>query len=732
MAGPASLDIDNFLGKEAPIATASPQAGLNVDQFLGADTSPTSTSTSPPAPVGSYAGHLARLGSQSLAQGAIAGSTAPQALTDLFDQYVATPILSRLGSKATPESLAAARSPLQDLLKQAGVSNPPSFDAASSLLPLVSGEQPSGTGERYGSAALRGLGGAITSLPFGGSSAPALALTSGAAGGVSDEAAKDVGAPGWLQALIGVIPGLALGGWSGARAAGKEADNAKQALDAAAKQLSASKDTLEAAGAGDASSPIVQAKQATGQSSLLAQHVLNDFTEKSQQARDATIASAQGELALRQQAVADSREAVASSLGQSSTLQEAGEALQTHARDWLANTVPTEHSALWSLVDAGISPKQSVRLDAFEHALDSMSTKSGELQPLADVLGSSAPKALAKAYNGLTDTPTWQDVKNFRSVLGEAMSDPSTVNKIPRQNLSALYAGLTADMKVAANGAGLLKEFNDASTGSKQLFDLAEGPVARVVGSKSPSLALDPKPEDVASRLLSGGKKGASDLAALSSADFPVGELAAAGLRSESTPGKLWNGLSDEAKSTLVPDAPSRQAIESGIAEHADALAQAKSTTALASAKHDLDVADAKARLSFGPATLSSRADDQLAQAKQAKLAAQRSFDAATAAMPPPPSDQRLIDILHAVRSHPLGAGAGALIEHLASSGAPTEISQMAHLALGGLAGHYAIKSLEPLYQGAKTAVSRPGGLVGPAAAVGGAAANAFGSSAAP
>lgn len=720
MAGKAApLDINSFLGTETPAAT--PAAGLNVDQFLGSEEGSPAGPTAPAAPSG--AGHLVRLGGQALEQGALGASMVPDALNSLFETHVRPLLPAGLQVSDSPES--------REFAAKANASSNPLVPLDSqALMKSISTEQPNGPLERYGAAGLRGLGGAVVSLPFGGAAAPALALGSGTLGGTFAEGAKDLGAPGWGQALAGMIPGLALGGWAGARAAGAEADRAKEAVDVASKALQASKNNLEAVGASDPASSVVQTRQAAAQSSLLAQHVLGDFTEKSGQARDATIASVNGELALRHQAVADSREAVASSLGESSTLQEAGSALQSHAREWLTHTVPDLHSDLWSLVDAGISDKQPMRLEGFEHALNSMSTKSGELQPLADVLGSGAPKALAKAYNGLTDDPTWKDVKNFRSVLGEAMADPSTVNKIPRQNLAALYAGLTSDMKVTASHAGLLKEFNDAAAGSKQLFDLAEGPVAKVVASKSPSLANDPKPEDVASRLLTGGKKGDSDLAALTSAGFPTGELAAAGLRSEATPGKLWNGLSPEAKATLVPDSPSRQAIESGIAEHSDALAQAKAKTALASAKHDLDVADAKSRLTFGPATLGSSADAQLAGLKQEKLRAQKAFDAASASVPAPASDQHLIDLLQTIKTHHLGAAAGAIIEHLASSGAPAEISQIGHAALGGLAGHYVAGMLNPLYQGVKTAVRRPGGMVGPAAGLAGASANALGSSA--
>lgn len=256
---------------------------------------------------------------------------------------------------------------------------------------------------------------------------------------------------------------------------------------------------------------------------------------------------------------------IASSLGSSSTVQQAGEAMQQSARSWLSSTLPSKLAAAWAPVDAAIPPATVTPLTNFSSALSGITRSAGTLQPLVDALTSTGPKRLEQILNNLPSTQTtWGDVKQLRSAVGDAMANPQTVKDIPQTNLAHLYAALTQDMQQTAASVGASDVFNAANAESTRLYNLAEGPVAKVVSGPKADLANDPAPEAVASRFLSGGKRGATDLAALRT-EIPsaVDELAAAHLTS--TP-QNWAKLAPEAQAALIPDKAVRDRVSSLVA----------------------------------------------------------------------------------------------------------------------------------------------------------------------
>ncbi len=260
---------------------------------------------------------------------------------------------------------------------------------------------------------------------------------------------------------------------------------------------------------------------------------------------------------------------LAKSLGQSETVQQAGTEAQAAARDWIANVAPAKHAAAWAPFDAAVPASTPVPIDGLLQTLNKLSTKGGTLQPAIDALSPTLPKRLLdiiqnKSLVGVGVTPTLSEVQQLRTAIGDAMSNPQIVKDTTRQQLDAMYAATSGDIKsvATANNAGDL--FDAANAESKRLFDFQEKTLGKVVKGDKPS-SSDPNPEDVGRKLLSAGKSGGSDLAALRS-EVPTAadELAAAHLMQ--TP-LGWTKLSPEAREALVPDQGTRSKIDTAVAK---------------------------------------------------------------------------------------------------------------------------------------------------------------------
>lgn len=380
--------------------------------------------------------------------------------------------------------------------------------------------------ERLGQATAAGVGSAVPLLPLGG---PLGLLAGGGAGGAAGEAARALGAPEPIQAAAGIGAGLGVQGLVSALSRGIP-------------------------------------------------HIAAD-------------------------------------LGTSATLQEAGEFAQDAARRWLTKvpagespipgTLQAKLAETWEPVTAAIPRETPVGLNNYRAALDSITTRAGALASSEKALRPALPERLKELLEGAPSpaglppmarprqvrpgTPgisgptvgpgspvssgrmisggggpiSWQDLSRFRSTLGDAMADPRTVKEAGSENLSRLYAAVTEDMREAAvrvnpSAAAL---FDAANAESARLYGIAQGPVAKLVSGPRPSLADDPKPGEAASRLLSGARRDATDLAALRS-EIPeaVDELAAAHLRLNPD-AKAWARLAPEAQQVLVPAERDRRII---------------------------------------------------------------------------------------------------------------------------------------------------------------------------
>lgn len=252
---------------------------------------------------------------------------------------------------------------------------------------------------------------------------------------------------------------------------------------------------------------------------------------------------------------------VASGLGSAKTLQQAGEALQPAAQKWLDTKLPAMEDEVWSPVDAALKgPAQPngppVPLANYSAALADITQRGGVLAGSSRMLRPQLPDRLNADLASLPATPTWDDVRQLRSDLGAASSNPKIAADIGAKNIDRLYAAITTDLSgvAQANGAGDL--FAAANARSSELRTLADQHVRPLVDK---GIA----PGDAAKLALSGSQNGGSRLAALRLAlPDEVDELAAAAVR---THPQLWNKMSPEARDQLVRDPMDKIKVENAV-----------------------------------------------------------------------------------------------------------------------------------------------------------------------
>lgn len=255
--------------------------------------------------------------------------------------------------------------------------------------------------------------------------------------------------------------------------------------------------------------------------------------------------------------------------------QDAGEHLRESVGKWYNESLPKQLDAVWEPLNKAIPKDAPVKLDNFGRILDSIDKKAGAAQPLVDRLVPGLPSGLKKTLANIVDGQitaglpgfTWDNIKTLRTALGDAMRNPKIMPDIGENNLRALYAGLTEDLRNTAKTAGAEPLFDAANEASKKLFATAEGPVRKV---------LDPakSPGDVAKGLASKARVDATDLATLREiAPVAVDSLAAAGLKIDD-----WNKYTPAAKAQLIPDPTMRREIEFALAQ----LNETKSASGIA------------------------------------------------------------------------------------------------------------------------------------------------------
>lgn len=406
--------------------------------------------------------------------------------------------------------------------------------------------EPVGPGERAIDSISTGIGAAIPTMGFG--AIPA--LISGAGSGAGEWAANEL-LPGNAWAQMG---GAVLGGMTG--------QTGTKIVEKSLSKASILKELDEANLAFETFDTALPAL--TRANEVIKDTVQKVASNKHKQMLEAIDASVPGRVAPLQSTITGVADSLAPSVG----WQDAGEALRAQADEWLKTKLPDALEASWKPVDDAVPSDTPMALGRFDSALDSINKRAGTAQSLVDVLTPSLPKVLRSKMDSILEGIdmglagfTWDEARKLRTALGDAMRDPKIMPSIGDTNLKQLYAALTEDLGQAAESVGAREAFDSANIASKQLFGIAEGPIAKV---------LDPvsSPGQMAQAMISRGAKDATELETLR-AVIPggVNALGATGLRFDPG-GKLmqdWTKLSPKAKAALVPDAASRQAIDSAL-----------------------------------------------------------------------------------------------------------------------------------------------------------------------
>lgn len=738
-------DVEQFLQTGLPASAPSSVPPDDVEGFLKAG-SPQAAgggapSTPPAAPASEAFGeakHLGVLAGQGVAQGALGVLGIPAAIDRLYREQV-QPHLPSVVSAPTNELLPAQNPPLIEPMRLA---NRLGLDT----------EQPSGMWENLLAAGARGLGVGIATLPLGGAAAPLTTLAAGVAGGVAGESARAAGAPPWAQFLAGVVPGLAMGGWSTASNAAKETAGATDGLAGANKTVTDLQNQLESARINNPAA-VAGLDAKVAEAKLAAQQAVADATTKSAATRDAAKAAAEVQANNETSMANAAIEGIAGAHGASRTLQDAGTALQDAGREWLTKTIPGKQNSVWSPVNTTMTGVPTP-LAAFNAALSDINSSAGQLEPLAKLLKPGLPAQLQTVFDRAIGSPsgkpataavtgpssildpsgvpvskvlspaepaqpiTWSDVQKLRSTLGDAMSNPATIRDVGGQNLARLYSAATQDMRNSALVHGdpeTIDAFDAANAESKRLYGIAQGPLARVIGGPTADPRFDPEPGKVATSLLSGGRTGDRDIAALAGEGLPVGELAAAQLRT--TPAG-WQKLSPEAQATLVPDASARSAIDNSLTLASAAPQKQKAVNAAADAAHTATVATAKANADFGPSTSEVRRNalmdtgaSDVRDIRTSMMSAKAAQAAAAARFAALPRDDHVSNLLQSIQSSHIGGAAGVLLSALKAGGL-----DFGDELTGGAAGEIAAGAAPYAYRGIRAGLSSPAGLVPPVA----------------
>ena len=436
------------------------------------------------------------------------------------------------------------------------------------------------------------------------------------------------------------------------------------------------------------------AKEDLGKQRLANMADIPEAEKASRAVRNAAIEKANQDLAAAH-AVADANiESVAAATGTSRTAQESGEVTQAAARDWIGGKFAQEKAAAMEPVRNLVRevPDLTVGRDNFAQRLAAITEAGGSNQVLVEALRPTLPARLLKIFEpegpgqlkpsqvgaGRATKPgpeavarteqSWQDAAVLKTALGDAMANPQIVKDIPAQQLSSLYQAQTMDMRQALAdnahrmSADPLAAFDQANAQLSRLYSVAEGPMSRIVAGPRPS-AADPRPEDVAVRLMNEAKRGGTDLAILRR-EMPeaVDELVAAHLREHP---EEWTRFSPEAKDALLPGIDRQHAIDVAIAGREGATENHQAAVAAARADHSDTVREARDAGRQAVIDKSRSVNELTKQTREADLAAKNAREA----LPVKPDGWSFKNVAHTI-THP-GIGGLGLAELLGAHALP-------------------------------------------------------------
>jgi hypothetical protein len=225
-----------------------------------------------------------------------------------------------------------------------------------------------------------------------------------------------------------------------------------------------------------------------------------------------------------------SMQGVAQQFGSSKTLNEGGAAVQSAAlarNERATGVIGKAYDAI------PISPQAQASTSSTVRTLQSLT---GRFQSNEKLAALTEDKQIKGYLDALQSGPvSWQDIKDFRSLVGEKIGDMRFGEKSRVSDLRALYAGLSEDMRATASaqGPGALRAFERANNLNRQNEQLIQKSLTQILGKDG---QMKPESAAAAIQAMTKGGKAGGDLRTL------------AQIRSATVKSGAW----DEIASTLI------------------------------------------------------------------------------------------------------------------------------------------------------------------------------------
>lgn len=199
---------------------------------------------------------------------------------------------------------------------------------------------------------------------------------------------------------------------------------------------------------------------------------------------------------------------VASAFGNGKSFLEAGEAAQRGARNWISRFEEVSGKVYDAIP---ISAKAEASLDNTRGALEALNTRFESNPKMAEIFKNSRLERYMEALGDKADKLSWDDLKTFRSRIGEEIGEQRFSDSPTKSELRALYAALSEDMKATARNQGpeALRKFERANDLYRRGQERIDTALVAILGDDSR------KAPEAAAKLLqtiSKGGKGSSNI----------------------------------------------------------------------------------------------------------------------------------------------------------------------------------------------------------------------------
>lgn len=342
------------------------------------------------------------------------------------------------------------------------------------------------------------------------SSLPQIALKSGAAGAAygagSSHSLSDVP----QNALMGFAGGAALGGALGGAGKGISALRGRQAdipplVDPATGELNQPMDAMRPADRVQAMKgyglQTVTPGMAGGRTARVLEQGLNNVPGSAGVMEDVNGVAGKE---LRR-----SMQGEAQKFGSSKTLNEGGSELQRGAKEWMTRFDATTSKAYDAIP---ISPQAPTNLNNTKGTLEQLA---GKLESNPDLAQEIKDPTLLKYLDAINKHGlNWQDLKDFRTFVGNKIGQFRFSEDARTGDYRALYGALSEDMRnsAAAQGPGALRAFERANSLKANGERVIEDSLVRILG---PDSRGSPEKAAAAVQAMTRGGKGTGDLAKL-------------------------------------------------------------------------------------------------------------------------------------------------------------------------------------------------------------------------